>query len=144
MVCAILAGLKAGKIYVPLDATHPRARIAAILRETQGCLLVTDAANLPLAESLLESAGAAADGAMGRPMNISALPDDLPIENPGLTIPAAPCERHLLHLRLDGRPQGCREGSPDPASPGGVLHAPLRHRAGRPPGAGGFPQRGDV
>ena len=55
MVCAILAALKAGKIYVPLDATHPRARIAAILRQTQGCLLVTDAANLPLAESLLES-----------------------------------------------------------------------------------------
>ena len=106
MVCAILAVLKAGKIYVPLDATHPRARIAAILRQTQGCLLVTDAANLPLAESLLENAGAAADGATGRPMNLSALPDDLPIENPGLTLAARRASAIYFTSGSTGVPKG--------------------------------------
>ncbi len=50
MIIAILGVLKAGKIYVPLDASYPLARINYMLEDSQAKLIVADAKNLPLAK----------------------------------------------------------------------------------------------
>jgi amino acid adenylation domain-containing protein len=55
VITALLATLKAGKIYVPLDPTYPPARLSAMLRDAQAQLLVTDTTHLPLATSLVPS-----------------------------------------------------------------------------------------
>jgi amino acid adenylation domain-containing protein len=52
MIVAILGALKAGKIYVPLDPTYPRARLAYMLEDAQAVLVVTHSRNLPLARDL--------------------------------------------------------------------------------------------
>jgi amino acid adenylation domain-containing protein len=52
VVIAILAALKAGKAYVPLDPTYPRARLEFILRDSQSTLLLTDRNNLAFANEL--------------------------------------------------------------------------------------------
>jgi amino acid adenylation domain-containing protein len=52
LLAAMLATLKAGQIYVPLDPSYPRARLAYMLRDSRACLLVTDAANRSLADTL--------------------------------------------------------------------------------------------
>ena len=51
-IVAILGILKAGKIYVPLDPSHPQARSAAVLYNALPGLLVTDNANRRKAEGL--------------------------------------------------------------------------------------------
>jgi non-ribosomal peptide synthetase component F len=53
MIAAILGVLKAGKIYVPLDPSLPRARTTYILNDSQTGLVVTDSAHLSLAKELL-------------------------------------------------------------------------------------------
>ena len=45
----IIAALKAGKIYVPLDPAYPRARNEYMLADSQANLIVTDSQNLRLA-----------------------------------------------------------------------------------------------
>jgi amino acid adenylation domain-containing protein len=45
-VATILAVLKAGKLYVPLDPTHPPSRIAHLLQDSQARLIVTNNKNL--------------------------------------------------------------------------------------------------
>ena len=141
IICALLAGLKAGKICVPLDAALPRARLATILREAQAPLLITDAAHLLLAESLLAPTDAAPPVQL---LNLDALPAGLPLTDPGLPLSAAPGERHLFHVRFDRRPKGRRPRSPRPTSPGGLLQPGASHRAGRPSGARGLARRRDV
>ncbi|HEU4963349.1 MAG TPA: amino acid adenylation domain-containing protein [Bacilli bacterium] len=62
LVVAVLAILKAGGAFVPLDPTYPQERIALILEDTQASVIVTEAKW----ESLLATAGvqgAAAEGA---------------------------------------------------------------------------------
>jgi amino acid adenylation domain-containing protein len=51
-VTAILAVLKAGKIYVPIDPTDPTERISTILHNAQPELFVTDKAGLALLQHL--------------------------------------------------------------------------------------------
>ncbi len=51
-IVAILGILKAGKIYVPLDPSHPQARNAAVLENALPGLLVTDNANRRNADGL--------------------------------------------------------------------------------------------
>jgi amino acid adenylation domain-containing protein len=53
MLAAILAVLKAGKAYVPLDPWSPRLRSTYILEDSQASLLITDNKNLAQAEELL-------------------------------------------------------------------------------------------
>ncbi len=55
LIAAIVGTLKAGKIYVPLDASHPRARLEEILEEARVSSIVTDADHRDLAVSLGES-----------------------------------------------------------------------------------------
>jgi len=52
LVAATLGVLKAGKIYLSLDATLPNARLADILNNSGATLLITDPDNVALAKSL--------------------------------------------------------------------------------------------
>ncbi|MBA2680601.1 MAG: AMP-binding protein, partial [Ktedonobacteraceae bacterium] len=52
MIAAMLGVLGAGAAYVPLDAASPVRRLHTILRESRPVLLLTDTANLPLAQQL--------------------------------------------------------------------------------------------
>lgn len=51
-IIAILGVLKAGQFYVPLDSWLPPARLAFMLADTQPAILVTNEANLALAQDL--------------------------------------------------------------------------------------------
>src|SRR5262249_14628326 len=53
-IAAILAVLKAGKFYVPVNPSFPNARIAAIVGDSEATLLLTNQRNLRVAD---ESAG---------------------------------------------------------------------------------------
>ena len=55
-IVAILGILKAGKIYVPLDPSHPQSRNVAVLENALPGLLVTDNANRRKAEGLKPNA----------------------------------------------------------------------------------------
>jgi amino acid adenylation domain-containing protein len=52
MIAAMLAVLKAGKVYVPLDPAHPITRIDYILKDTQAKIALTDQAHLDQAQEL--------------------------------------------------------------------------------------------
>ena len=52
MIAAILAVLKAGRIYVPFDPGYPSARMSYMLEDAEASLLVTNNRNLPLAREL--------------------------------------------------------------------------------------------
>ena len=52
VIATILAVLKAGRVYVPLDAAYPRTRLEYMLEDSQTGLLVTNNRNLGLAREL--------------------------------------------------------------------------------------------
>ena len=54
MIAALLGVLKAGRAYVPLDASHPEERLAYVLDDAQVGAVLTDEANLALATTLTE------------------------------------------------------------------------------------------
>ena len=54
LITAILGVLKAGKIYVPLDPTFPRARLTSMLADSQSRVIVTNTGTLPLAQALAQ------------------------------------------------------------------------------------------
>jgi amino acid adenylation domain-containing protein len=58
MIASILGVLKAGKIYVPLDPSYPRARNAHILQDSQAALIITNNQNLPLAKTFAQAQNA--------------------------------------------------------------------------------------
>lgn len=51
-IAGVLAVLKAGKIYVPLDPSYPRARLLSILGHSGAGIILTDQNNLVLAKEL--------------------------------------------------------------------------------------------
>ena len=51
-IAVMLGLLKAGKIFVPLDATYPRAKLTAILEDCRCELIFSDARNMPIAQEL--------------------------------------------------------------------------------------------
>lgn len=52
LIASILGVLKAGKIYVPLDTSHPRARLHRLVEDSQARVLVCDDRHRALAEEL--------------------------------------------------------------------------------------------
>src|SRR5215211_2706488 len=54
MIAGLLGALKAGKTYVPLDASYPEERLAYMLDDAQVGAVLTDEANLALATTLTE------------------------------------------------------------------------------------------
>ena len=78
MIAAILGVLKAGKIYVPMDPSLPRARIAHMLEDSQAALLLTDRKNLVSARELAQDESLL--------MNIDESDAGISTENPALSI----------------------------------------------------------
>jgi non-ribosomal peptide synthetase component F len=60
-IVMLLGALKAGKFYVPLDASHPQNRLRAIIRHAQPSLILTNGINRPLAAAIGEGACAILD-----------------------------------------------------------------------------------
>ena len=54
MVAGILGVLKAGKTYIPLNTAYPEQRLTEILRDSEAVGLLTNNANLLLAEALIK------------------------------------------------------------------------------------------
>ena len=77
-IAAVLAILKAGKAYVPLDPNAPQARNVHILEDAQATLVVADAST---AQHAGELAGAGITA-----LDIDALAESLPLDNPKLRI----------------------------------------------------------
>jgi amino acid adenylation domain-containing protein len=77
-IAGMLGALKAGHPYVPLDPTHPPARLAFIIEDSQPVLLLTSAQHAPLARTLLPSSG--------RILLVDQLPETLSTENPGCAV----------------------------------------------------------
>ena len=78
LIVASLGALKAGKAYVPLDVSLPRAKAAQILEHLQRGQIVTDNDHLSLAQEL------ALD--RSKVLNLDNIDGTLPDENPGLSI----------------------------------------------------------
>jgi amino acid adenylation domain-containing protein len=52
LVAAMLAVLKTGKFFVPLDTSFPKARIADTIQDSQLALIIADGQNIPLSQEL--------------------------------------------------------------------------------------------
>ncbi len=76
MIAAMLAVLRVGRFYMPLDPASPPARLEAIVEDSASTLLVTDRENLPSALSLRDHMGSL--GALIRVVNVEQLPPCAP------------------------------------------------------------------
>ena len=78
MIVAIMGVLKAGKVYVPLDATYPLERLEFMLEDSDSRLIVTDSDNFNLAVKLRDQVNKRIPI-----ININELEIDKKISNPG-------------------------------------------------------------
>src|ERR1039457_2962798 len=102
VVAAMLGVLKAGKFYIPLDASQPMARMALILGGTRPALLIADAGRMEQAEALR-----ATIDLPGVPLlNLDALEPGLSEENPRLAISATDLAYVLYTSGSTGKPKG--------------------------------------
>src|SRR4051812_41047624 len=101
MVTAIVAVLKAGKFYVPLDPSYPRDRLAYILADSQANIIVTSDALIDVAKEL---------AGPGRTiLSIDAPAEGCSAENPDLPI-ALDAFAYLLYTSgSTGQPKGVIE-----------------------------------
>jgi len=96
-VAAILASLKAAKIYVSLDSRYPQARKLQVLNDAEATLILTDHENLETAREL----------SGGRQLlNIDAIPSNVPDEDPALDIPPDALACIFFTSGSTGRPKG--------------------------------------
>lgn len=95
---AILASLKAGKFYVPLDVSTPAGRLKLILEDARPPLLLTNDRNLA-------KAGELADEALCI-LNVDHLPPGLSEQNPELDIPGEAYFNVVYTSGSTGRPKG--------------------------------------
>jgi len=98
MVAAILGVLKAGKIHVALDPTHPGARAAQILEDAQAGLLITDDENLTSARELAHGTR--------QVLNIDQIDSSLCEDNLGLSIASEAVAYIIYTSGSTGRPKG--------------------------------------
>jgi len=97
MVVALLGVMKARKVFVPIDASHPTIRISGILEDSQASLIVTGSPNLSLASEL-------AQGCMV--VNIDAIDENISAGNPSLPITPDDFAAILYTSGSTGAPKG--------------------------------------
>lgn len=102
VVAAMLGVLKAGKFYVALDASQPKARTAAILAECRPALMIADSERLE--QALVMCAALTPSGVPV--INLNALEPGLSEENPGLAITGAALAYVLYTSGSTGEPKG--------------------------------------
>lgn len=94
-IIAILAVLKTGKFFVPLDPAAPQSRCNEILADSTAGLLLTNTENFAIA------GGAATSGC--KVINIDDLEDDPVTENPKISISPDALAYYSLYFRFDWR-----------------------------------------
>jgi amino acid adenylation domain-containing protein len=100
-IIAILAVLKSGKFYVPLDPAAPQNRCSQIVADSTASLLLTDTENIALAR------GAATGGCSV--INIDDLEDDLSTEDPKISISPDALAYIVYTSGSTGEPKGVIE-----------------------------------
>ncbi|HEY2989841.1 MAG TPA: non-ribosomal peptide synthetase [Candidatus Binatia bacterium] len=98
MIAAIFAALKAGKIYVPLDASYPRASIEHIFKDSTAATIVTDGKHLSLARELA--------GGGVQVIDLDAVDASAPAANPGSNIAPESGAYILYTSGSTGQPKG--------------------------------------
>ena len=97
-IAGILGALKAGHPYVPLDPTHPTARLAFIIEDSQPVLLLTNAQHAALARTLMPSSG--------RIVLIDQLSESLSTENPARAVSPDALACLIYTSGSTGQPKG--------------------------------------
>jgi amino acid adenylation domain-containing protein len=99
VVVAVLAVLKAGKTYVPLDPTYPVARLSELLTDAEAGLVLTTDRHLSLGEQLVRADSLAL-------LNADSVNPDGPPDNLGLQISPDSLAYMLYTSGSTGRPKG--------------------------------------
>ncbi|MGH2405192.1 MAG: amino acid adenylation domain-containing protein, partial [bacterium] len=113
LVAAILGVLKAGKMYVPMDPSYPRARLAALLVDTEASLIITDPTNDSLARAL------AGDGQTV--LNVEDVDGSLSTGNPDISVSPDALAYIFYTSGSTGRPKGVADNHRN------VLHNIMRY-----------------
>ena len=98
MIAAILGVLKAGKMYVPLDISYPRASLAHILEDSGAGVVVTDTGSFSSANELAHSGL--------QLVNLDDIDGNSPAPNPDLTISPESLVYILYTSGSTGKPKG--------------------------------------
>jgi amino acid adenylation domain-containing protein len=114
-VAALLAVLKAGGFFVPLDSANPVARTAKLLRDTGASCLMSSTAHLSLAQSMVPEGCELLD--------VDALSADLATHNPQLAVRPDDLACVLYTSGSTGEPKGVMHEHRS------LVHNALRHRS---------------
>ncbi len=103
MIIGVIGALKAGKIYMPLDINYPEKRLIYMLTHSEARLVLTNNANLVLAENLVKNANPNI-----KIINIDTLEDQGPV--PGENVKREPSSHRLAYILYTsgstGKPKG--------------------------------------
>ena len=99
ILTSIVAVLKAGKFYVPLDPSHPLTRNRYIIEDSGAALILTDSRNLSAAKQMSFNGRA-------NLVNIDELDSNLSAENLALSIPSSALANIVYTSGSTGQPKG--------------------------------------
>jgi amino acid adenylation domain-containing protein len=115
-IASILGVLKAGKMCVPMDPSHPQERAAYVLQDSQAQLIVTDNKNFPIARTFAQPTS--------RLLNVEELDTRPVVDNLGLSITPDTFAYILYTSGSTGRPKGVIHNHRN------VLHNAMRYSSG--------------